>query len=216
MDQNLTRRLGLPVLPLACLFMRAALQIYRMFIATQNQAMHYPFSSHETSLSSQPTTESPSAVTMAAFAHIDQVIKQALGRSTFGVGSGNSLLRLQVWSRDDIVVFGTTLTFLLIAYLVLLALKILLGICILTFARQRYRGMKRQSENESYTTGGKKIGGWGLVDVNEEKRMWIYADDPDGAHAIREREARAKEKDSRGVPSLDGVSRFSMVSKRIW
>ena len=187
-----------------------------MFIATQTQAMQYPLSSHEITLSTQSTVESPSAATMAAFAHIDRVIKQTLGWSTFGVGSGKSLLRLQMWSSDDMIMLGTTLTFFLIAYLVLLALKILLGICILTFARQRYRRMSRKGGNESYNTGGKKNGGWGSVDVNEEKRTWIYADDPDGANAIREREARATEKDSRGAPSLDDVSRFSMVSKRIW
>ena len=215
-DQNLTRRIGLPVLPLACLFMRAALQTYRMFTVTQMQILQHPFSSDETTLSAQSTAESTSEATMAAFAHIDQVIRQALGRSAFGISSGKSLLKLQIWSRDEITAFGITLTFFLIAYLVLLALKVLLGICMLTFARQRCQSMKQQKENETFTSGSKKVGGWGLVDVDEEKRKWIYADDPEGVQALREREAKAKEKDSRAVTSLDNISRFSMVSKRIW
>ncbi|KAL8634954.1 MAG: hypothetical protein Q9228_007507, partial [Teloschistes exilis] len=33
-DQNLTRRLGLPVIPLSCLFIRASVQTYHMFVAT--------------------------------------------------------------------------------------------------------------------------------------------------------------------------------------
>ena len=33
-DQNLTRRLGLPVIPLSCLFIRASVQTYHMFLAT--------------------------------------------------------------------------------------------------------------------------------------------------------------------------------------
>ena len=215
-DQNLTRRFGLPVLPLGCLFMRAVLQIYQMFIATQTQNSQYSLSSDDLAVSTQSTAESTSEVTMAAFAHIDQIIKQALGRSAFGIGSGKSLLRLQLWPRDEIAAVGMTLTFFIIAYLVLLALKILLGVCMLTFARHRYQSMKQQKENENFSTGGKKVGGWGFVDVNEEKRRWIYADDPEGVQALWEREAKAKEKDSRAVTSLDDISRFSMVSKRIW
>ena len=173
--------------------------------------MQYSNPSSATELS----TESTSAATMAAFAHVDQVIKQALSRSTFGTGSSKPLIAITRWTTDDVIAFGTMIIFFLIAYLVLLALKILLGIVVLTIARSRYQNMK-QGENETFSTGGKKIGGWGLVDVSEEKRKWIYADDPDGIQALREREAKGKEKDSRGVPSLDGVARFSMVSKRIW
>lgn len=215
-DQNLTRRFGMPVLPLACLFMRAVLQIYRMFVSTQIQNLQYPLSSDDLALSTQSTVESTSEATMAAFAHIDQIIKQALGRSVFGIGSGKSLLKLQIWSSNEVAAFGMTLIFFFITYFVLLALKILLGICMLTFARHRYQSMEQQKENETFTASIKKIGGWGLVDVNEEKRKWIYADDPDKLQALREREAKAKEKDSQAVMSLDNISRFSMVSKRIW
>ncbi len=60
------------------------------------------------------------------------------------------------------------------------------------------------------------MGGWGVVEVDEDKRRWIYQDDPDGARKLREREAAVREKEGRGELVLGGVSRYNMVAKRIW
>ncbi|OAX78702.1 hypothetical protein ACJ72_06988, partial [Emergomyces africanus] len=52
-DQNLNRRLGLPVIPLACLFFRVSIQTYQMFLASwlpQTQSFFTP--SNTTSLTS--------------------------------------------------------------------------------------------------------------------------------------------------------------------
>lgn len=89
---------------------------------------------------------------------------------------------------------------------------------LLTVARNRYAGMKER-ERLNVETGGKRIGGWGVVDVDEEKRRWIYNDDPEGLRALRERDEKGRVKEERererGI-SFGGVSRYAMVAKRIW
>lgn len=209
-DPNLTRRLGLPVIPLACLFIRASVQTYHMFLATH---MPLPLPSPATSLSVDNAAASPA--TTAALQHIDQLFRRALGRSTFGAGDptltpdhGN------IWSTDDIIAFVTMLGFFLILFLALLAFKLVLGMCLLSFARRRYKGMKER-ENASTHADGRRVGGWGVVEVDEDKRRWIYKDDPDGARKLREREREARERKG-GEESFGGVSRYSMAAKRIW
>lgn len=209
-DQNLTRRLGLPVIPLACLFIRASVQTYHMFLATH---MPLPLPSTATSLSVDSAAASPA--TTAALQHIDQIFRRALGRSTFGAGDPTlAPEHSNIWSTDDIIAFITMLVFFLILFLALLAFKLVLGMCLLSFARRRYKGMKER-ENTSTHADGRRVGGWGVVEVDEDKRRWIYKDDPDGARKLREREREAREK--KGVEeSFGSVSRYSMVAKRIW
>ncbi|KAJ4295396.1 hypothetical protein N0V90_007408 [Kalmusia sp. IMI 367209] len=216
-DQNLTRRLGLPVLPLSCLFIRAAIQTYHMFIATH---MPLPFPSTSTSLTpNAPPTSSPA--TTAALAHIDQIFRRALGRSTFGTGTP-SFSGLpwysSTWTLDDLIAASTMLIVFLIAYLFFLAFKLLLGMCLLRVARNRYKGMKER-ERMNVETGGKRIGGWGVVDVDEDKRRWIYNDDAEGLRALRERDEKGRqkeEKERREGTAFGHVSRYAMVAKRIW
>ena len=209
-DQNLTRRLGLPVIPLACLFIRASVQTYHMFLATH---MPLPLPSTATSLSVENAAASPA--TTAALQHIDQIFRRALGRSTFGAGDHtlapeNSM----IWSTDDIIACITMLVFFLVLFLALLAFKLVLGMCLLSFARRRYKGMKER-ENTSTYADGRRVGGWGVVEVDEDKRRWIYKDDLDGAKKLRERERAARETKG-GEESFGSVSRYSMAAKRIW
>ncbi len=209
-DQNLTRRLGLPVIPLACLFIRASVQTYHMFLATH---MPLPLPSTATSLSVEGAAASPA--TTAALQHIDQIFRRALGRSTFGAGDPTlAPEHNNTWTTDDIIAFITMLVFFLILFLALLALKLLLGMCLLSFARRRYKGMKER-ENTSAHADGRRVGGWGVVEVDEDKRRWIYNDDPDGANKLRERERDARERKG-GEESFGSVSRYSMAAKRIW
>ncbi|KAF2874537.1 eukaryotic membrane protein family-domain-containing protein [Massariosphaeria phaeospora] len=235
-DSNLTRRIGLPVLPLACLFIRSAIQTYHMFIATH---MPLPFPSPATSLTTD-STSTTSPATTAALAHIDQLFRRALGRSSFGAGASAgsnpatlSLLsptswlpsflnprnfNLHAWTLDDAIAFTTMCIVFLAIYLFFLAFKLLLGMLLLTVARNRYKGMKER-ELVGVETGGKRIGGWGVVDVDEEKRRWIYSDDAEGLARLRERDekARVKEERERGAGTGFGhVSRYAMVAKRIW
>jgi len=75
----------------------------------------------------------------------------------------------------------------------------------------------KERERESYDTHGKRVGGWGVVEVDDEKRRWIYDGDEEGLRKLKERDQR--EKDKRGkeeVLKLDGVGRYMMAAKRIW
>ncbi|KAJ9667291.1 hypothetical protein H2201_002492 [Coniosporium apollinis] len=214
-DQNLTKRLGLPLLPLSCLFIRALIQTYHMFLATH---MPLPIPSTATSLAVESASAATSPATTAALAHIDAVFRRALGRSSFGAGAAAgdaSWWSLSAWTLDDVIAFVTMGVVFLVAYLLLLTLKLVLGMALLSFARSRYRDMKER-ERAVVDTAGKRVGGWGVVEVGEEKRRWIYADDPEGLRALREREERARSKEEKGGDKLGGVRRYSMVAKRIW
>ncbi|KAK8190006.1 eukaryotic membrane protein family-domain-containing protein [Phyllosticta capitalensis] len=221
-DQNLTKRLGLPVLPLACLFIRATIQTYHMFLATH---MPLPIPSTATSLSVEESASASSPATTAALAHIDHIFRRALGRSSFGAGVAgapappHSSWWTASWSLDDAIAFATMVVFFLVVYFVLLALKLVLGMVLLSFARSRYRGMKER-ERMGHTTDGKRVGGWGVTEVDDDKKRWIYADDPEGFRALREREEKGKRKEREeregGTGVLEATARYSMVAKRIW
>ena len=207
-DQNLTKRLGLPVIPLSCLLIRATVQIYEMFVAmwippispsSSNSlaSIHEQFSS---SLGARPTSTS---------AAIARKVDDILG----GLPSA-------IWDSQLTSTFTTVLVLMLV-FLVLLACKLVLGMLLLSFARARYRSMKEREKNPIYhVDGGRRIGGWGVVEVDEDKRRWVYADDPDGLQALQDREnrerlKREKEKEV-GVSAFDHIKRYDMVAKRIW
>jgi hypothetical protein len=212
-DADLTRRLGLPVIPLSCLFIRAAIQTYHMFIA-----MHMPPPLHATSTSLTSDPESSPATT-AAMAHIDHVFRRALGRSSFGAGMPNTpWYHPSSWSIDDLIAGSTMLLVFLIVYLVFLAFKLILGMLLLSVSRKRYRGMAER-ERMNMETGGKRVGGWGVVDVDEEKRKVIYDDDPETLKRLRERDEKGRKKEELEREKGTGfghVSRYAMVAKRIW
>lgn len=216
-DQNLTRRLGLPIIPLSCLFIRALIQTYHMFLASH---LPPPVASTATSLSVDSTTTSPA--TTAAIEHIDHILRHALGHSTFGSASSQpaSLLHPSTWlhltwSTDDVIALLAMLTFFLILFLCLLIIKLVLGMVLLSYARGRYKGMKER-EAESVQAEGRRVGGWGVVEVDEDKRRWIYMDDKEGSKRAREREQRAREMQVKGGGDFAKVRRYSMVAKRIW
>jgi hypothetical protein len=206
-DQNLTKRLGLPVIPLSCLLIRASVQTYKMFMAawvpsapastTTLASIHEHYSS--VARSSSPTTTS-TALLSRRLDDIIAIIPPSLKDSS-------------------IVTHMTTMLLFLLFFLILLALKLVLGMLLLSFARSRYRSMKLRERNPIYhVDGGKRVGGWGVVEVEDDKRRWIYDDDPQGYKAWKEREEKdrkAKEKGN-GVESFDKVKRYEMVAKRIW
>ncbi|QDS72342.1 hypothetical protein FKW77_007944 [Venturia effusa] len=213
-DQNLTKRLGLPVYALACLFIRASIQTYHMFLAAHFPS---PLPNLATSISLDSDTASTTPATTAALAHIDKIFRRALGRSTFGGGAeAEQSSTWAWWSMDDLIAFSTMLVFFFIIYLLLLALKLVLGMMLLSVSRRRYKGMKER-ERAVVDTHGKRIGGWGTVEVDEDKRRWIYVDDEKGLEKIRERDRKAQQaaKDDKGS-DYDKVMRYDMVAKRIW
>jgi hypothetical protein len=214
-DQNLTKRLGLPVYALACLFIRASVQTYHMFLATH---MPLPLPSPATSLE-EAGSEATTPATTAALAHIDQIFRRALGRSTFGGASETASTSIfSRWTLDDVIAFTTMLLVFLVIYLVLLAAKLVLGMLLLSLSRRRYKGMKER-ERAATDTAGKRVGGWGVTEVDDDKKRWIYVDDEKGFEKIRERDRRDEKNRKEGAGSgvdYGRVMRYDMVAKRIW
>jgi hypothetical protein len=213
-DQNLTRRLGLPIIPLSCLFIRAAVQTYHMFLATH---IPLPIPSSSTSLH---VTESPSSPTSTAatLVRLDALFRRALGRSSF---PDTPVPPFSIWNPDDLLALATRILLFLLIYILLLILKLCVGIALLAFSRHRYKTMKER-EQEPVHTEGRRVGGWGIVEVDEDKRRWIYGDDVNALGELRAREKELKERERRtggegGLEErLQGVRRWGMVGKRIW
>jgi hypothetical protein len=227
------KRLGLPVIPLSCLFIRSAFQTYHMFLATH---IPPPIPLSSTTSSSTSLSESSSPSTTAALEHFDTIIRRALGRSTFGFGPGTGLDGdgAGYWSwmpdTDSILAATTMLVFFLGLFLVLLALKLVLGMLLLKFARNRYKSMKKrehesqkapeasgkEKEKENYNTEGRRLGSWGMTEMDEDKKRWIYDDDKEHLRVMREKEQKWREKSERmGMQEFGKISRYEMV-KRIW
>ncbi|KAK4223813.1 putative eukaryotic membrane protein [Podospora fimiseda] len=233
---QLTRRLGLPLLPLSCLFIRASVQIYNMFLATHLPTPLPP--STQTSLSIESATPSPAMV--AALDRLDNLIRNALGRAVYGYpydssseipptplpeGVGTKLWLKWQFTSDDLIAGATMIIVFLLVFVLLLIFKLLLGALLLWYSRDRYAKMKAKehaisvgkAEKESFDTKGKRTGGYGTVEVGEDRRRWIFADDPEGLRKIKERDKRNKEKEEREKEKdFSGVVRYEMVARRIW
>jgi hypothetical protein len=226
-DQNLTKRLGLPVLPLACLFIRAGMQTYGMWVASAFPPPPIALTSATTAISEATAEASPA--TTAAMAQLDSIIRKALGRSTYGgygVVDGVAVSRRWwQWDADAAIAAVAMLAFFLGAFLALLAVKLVLGMLLLRFARGRYGSMTRR-EDEPLNTRGRRVGGLGMVEVDEEKRRLFYEDDPEGLKTLQERERKAEREAAKtvevgkggagGAGDFDKVKRYEMAAKRIW
>ena len=57
-----------------------------------------------------------------------------------------------------------------------------------------------------------------MVELGDERRRWIYEDDPEGLKKMRDREKDTREREGRGNNNkgLTHVERYAMVAKRIW
>lgn len=140
-DQNLTKRFGLPVIPLACLFIRAAIQTYQMFLASWIPQL--PPAASTTSLASihSLTSSIPTATNVTeAFLHgstPNALLSLVSGAWTY---LRAQFLRLSITSNT------TTLTLLIfsVVWIILLLFKLSLGIFLLSLARRRYKGMKER------------------------------------------------------------------------
>lgn len=229
---SLTRRLGLPLLPLSTLFIRASFQTYHMFLATHLPAPIPP--STQTSLSVDSSTPSSPAVT-AALDRLEHFIRNALGRSVYGLEgeylangtavNGTSMFSWLSWSSDDSIALVTKVLVFFILFLFLLILKLLLGMLLLRYSRDRYARMKLREhavatgkvEKETFDTKGtKRIGGFGAVEIGDDRRRWIYADDPDGMKRAKDRERKTEQSIGKEEKDLSHVMRYEMVAKRIW
>jgi hypothetical protein len=184
-----------------------------MFLAT-HLPPPIPSTATELALDTEPTA---SPVVKAALEHFDTIIRRALGRSTFGTGADAVPQSWYMFGTDDLIALLTMLIFFLCAFLILLACKLILGMLLLNYARNRYSTMKKR-EHMSLDTKGKIVGDWGLAEVDDEKIKWIYRNDPDGVNVLKERERReaAKGKAFEKGADFSKVTRYEMVAKRIW
>ncbi|KAL2012147.1 hypothetical protein VTN00DRAFT_4865 [Thermoascus crustaceus] len=229
-EQNLTRRLGLPVIPLSCLFFRVSVQTYQMFL-TAWLPQHPSPPPDTTSLSSihrhyasSPSPSSPPLTFKSAipysFNHIASFLNSVVANATPS-------------PARSVPVF--TIILIIIGYIMLLLFKLALGIVLLSFARSRYKAMKNREQEELLKSsngsvsqkpsasrgmdhvveGSRRVGGWGVVEVDDDKRRWIYADDPEELRKLKEKEEKAKSGKDGGT-SIEGVKRYEMVAKRIW
>lgn len=225
MTPSLTRRLGLAVIPLSCLFIRASFQTYHMFLST-----HVPMPvppSTQTSLSAESATPSSPAV-IAALNRFDSLIRDSLGRATYGYPYGSPLNSRPwySWTSDDFIAAITMIVFFFIAFLVLLILKLLLGMVLLKYSRSRYAQMRHaeslvaanKAERESYDANGKRMGGFGHIELGDERQRWIHADETEGLKGGRGPGGKRVGANDKKKPEGDynGVFRYEMVAKRIW
>ncbi|KAK1771895.1 eukaryotic membrane protein family-domain-containing protein [Phialemonium atrogriseum] len=240
---SLTRRLGLPLIPLSCLFIRASVQTYNMFLATHLPAPPLPSTQTSLSVGSTPTPSSSSPAVVSALDRLDTIIRSALGRAVHGdpqqqhhhdhhhpsngtgtVGTGSILPAWARWTSDDAVAAVTMVVVFLLVFLALLVVKLVLGMALLRYSRDRYARMKvrehavaqgREPPLPSDEARGKRVGGHGEVETGEERRRWIYAEDAEGLRKARAKERRAERGPER-ERDIDKIVRYEMVAKRIW
>ncbi|KAI1772174.1 DUF747-domain-containing protein [Hypoxylon cercidicola] len=219
---SLTRRLGLPLLPLSCLFVRASVQVYHMFLSTH---IHPPIPTSTTELSVESSTPSSPAM-VAALEHLDTLLRNALGRTIYGYPSGSPHVRpFWTFSSDDAIALLTMVVFFFLAWVVLLIVKLLLGMLLLRYSRKRYAATKLRehavaagkAEHENFSQPGKRIGSWGAVELGDDRRRLLYEDDKEGLKKMRDRERKTEEKfKEKSDDGLSKVMRYEMVAKRIW
>ncbi|KAI0389130.1 DUF747-domain-containing protein [Xylariaceae sp. FL0594] len=218
---SLTRRLGLPLLPLSSLFIRASFQVYHMFLATHIPS---PMPTSTTELSTESATPS-SAAMVAAFEQLDTLIRHALGRTVYRYADSSENEAWWQLSSDNVIALLTMLVFFFLAWIVLLTVKLFLGMLLLRYSHRRYTVMKMKEhaiaigkgEHENFSQPGLRVGAFSSVEIGDERRKWIYEDDPEGLKRMRERERKTQEKfKEKTDDGLAKVVRYEMVAKRIW
>lgn len=55
------------------------------------------------------------------------------------------------------------------------------------------------------------------MEVDDDKKRWIYDDDPETLRKLKDKERVAKDKAAKGPGTdFDKISRYEMSAKRIW
>lgn len=163
---------------------------------------------------------------IAALDHLDTLIRNALGRAVYGYPYESPHVKpFWTFSSDDAIALLTMVVFFFLAWVVLLIVKLLLGMLLLRYSRQRYAIMKLKehavaagkAERENFSQPGQRIGPWGAVELGDDRRKWIYEDDPEGLKRMRDRERKTQERfNDKGEDGFGKVTRYEMVAKRIW
>lgn len=189
-DQIMTRRIGLPVFPLVCVFSKMMLQSY--YILAESLAPS-PFASS----SSSPGPASPS--TIPALERIDDFFK--------------TKLKFSHTSMSELYIYLNFVLAGLIIFLILVSLKLLVGALLLKYSMRRHSLAKdrRPSRRKSnlYLQGDiipGTVKGYGVIELNDKMRQRLF--EPE--------ESVPQSKIKNAEIDLNNVTRFKMVAKRIW
>jgi hypothetical protein len=203
---------------MACLFIRSSIQTYNMFLATNLPAPLPVAASTQTSLA---TTSTPSSAPfLAALDRFDSLLRDALGRSVYNhpyVAAGG-VRSWWTWTSDDIIAAATMVVVFFIFFLVLLIAKLVLGMLLLRYARNRYARMKvkeLQLQPDAFEAKGRRVGGFAQVEVTDDAKRWVEVDPREGLKK-RAPAPGGQQKEPPQPYSGSGVERFEMVAKRIW
>ena len=191
-DQSpvVSRRMGLPTVPLVCLTLTTMGQTLEIFRQRQFQQLSAPST---TVLFSSPSPTS----------HLK--LLDATLRRIVSIGEG---VGWEVWLVTN-ALWGV---FFVLGFIALLFLKLFIGIYLLKFARSRTNGMKKREEEErQWEEGPRKVlnsgrGTRGGIEIEERVRKVLDRGEDDLLGLGRRDEGKG----------LLRVERYSMVSKRIW
>lgn len=209
-DQIMTKRTGLPVYPLATVFVRMLLQSYSIYAEqtsnTHTCTYHY-------------TTSSPAPSNC-------QLMSEKLGNQT---GSESILESLQQFLLEKISYYTSpsilyfsinSLLAIITIFTVLLAMKLVLGSMLFKYTtsihsavkyQQSTRRAKKSQDQSDYVP--QKDKGYGVIELDDKMRSRLY--DPDEEIPSNTHPNNTNNNNS-SITDFGHVTRFKMVAKRIW
>ncbi|KAM5462619.1 hypothetical protein MferCBS49748_006373 [Microsporum ferrugineum] len=152
-DQNLNRRLGLPVIPLACLFFRVSVQTYQMFLTAWlpqlSSSPFYPSPSNATSLSEihshyALSSDSSSSIFSNFSNSSPSTLLASVSLSSIAQAASSIFQMFVSYATPSPASFVPIFTVILVLllYITLLLAKLVLGMILLGYSRTRYKNMK--------------------------------------------------------------------------
>ncbi|KAK9450733.1 eukaryotic membrane protein family-domain-containing protein [Limtongia smithiae] len=221
---HVTKRLGVPVLALFCVFVKSNTQLVQMIMA--NSQFDLPTQVHE---SAEPSpADGPGSGTTST--------SQSTSNVTFASSFGLDILNHLSSSLEGVIQFGFYLGILLAVYLLLLVIKLLLGVTLLEYSRRRidlveFMEAKARAKAAVAQVGGaapppnddpyadEKVSGqrrgglWRLVDMGSGIQQELAKPDPDEDPQPATKLSSHEKKKSM---NLQDVNRFQMIAKYIW
>lgn len=73
-----------------------------------------------------------------------------------------------------------------------------------------------KAEREVYEAKGRRVGGFGHIEVGEERQRWIHADETEGLKGGKGPSGGKRKEEKKPEGEYNGVFRYDMVGKRIW
>ncbi|KAK9244808.1 eukaryotic membrane protein family-domain-containing protein [Lipomyces tetrasporus] len=207
---NLTKRIGVPLIPLVCVFVKSTAQTAQLIMPSRSFLI--------------PTR------TVAAFVSgYDDGRELARPHPTgFGGNESMSALVLEyatsyMMSTIEVCLY---LGILFVIFSMFVLLRLVLGSLLLEYSRHRLdiQQFKRAKARQYPTSSGserpfadeqvkgeRKGGAWGLIDMSDGIRDQVNKPDDDDKH-----EEQKQQQKNKVSTDLQGVERFQMVAKRIW